>query len=86
MTRATFAGSAPPGVLLACLVALPGQAGADDAQKFSITGPATVNEGATATYTVSLTDGTDADATVKFNAAPSGPTSGGDYRRSRRTR
>ena len=40
---------------------------------------ATVNEGGTATYTVSLTDGTDDDATVDFDAAPSGSTSASDY-------
>ena len=79
MTRANVRRLGGAGVLFVCLVALPGQASADPAQKFSITGPATVNEGATATYTVSLTDGEDADATVKFNAAPSGPTSASDY-------
>ena len=84
MTRANVRRLGAAGLLFACLIALPGQAGADDAQKLSITGPATVNEGATATYTVSLTDGTDADATVKFDAAPSGRTSAGDSQRSRR--
>ncbi len=79
MTRANVRRLGAAGLLFAFLIALPGQAGADDAQKLSITGPATVNEGATATYTVSLTDGTDAEATVKFNAAPSGPTSAGDF-------
>ncbi len=39
MTRATVRRLGAAGLLFGCLVALPGQAGADDAQKFSITGP-----------------------------------------------
>lgn len=79
MTRANVRRLGAAGVLFVCLIALPGQAGADDAQKLSITGPATVNEGATATYVVSLTDGEDADATVTFSATPGAGTSAGDY-------
>ncbi len=65
--------------LLACFVVLAGPASADNDQKFVITGPATVDEGETATYKVTLTEGTDDDGTVQFNAAPSGTTSASDY-------
>ena len=37
MTRATVRRLCAAGLLFGCLIALPGQAGADDAQKLSIT-------------------------------------------------
>ena len=79
MTRGKVRRLGAAGVVLGCLIALPSPAGADDAQKFSVTGPATVNEGDTATYTVSLTDGADDDGTVQFNATPGAGTSASDY-------
>ena len=60
---------------VACLVVRRRAGGADDAQKLSIVGPATIAEGGTATYTISLTDGEDADATVKVDVATGGGTS-----------
>ena len=45
MTRATVRRLGAAGLLFGCLVALPGQAGADDAQKLSIAGPTTITEG-----------------------------------------
>ena len=63
---------------VAFLVVVVGQAGADDAQKLSISGPTSIPEGDTATYTVSLTDGADDDAEVNFNAAPGSGTSASD--------
>ena len=78
MTRGKVRRLGAAGVVLGCLIALPGPAGADDAQKLSIVGPATIAEGGTATYTIRLTDGADDTATVKVDAAPAGSTSASD--------
>jgi hypothetical protein len=56
-------------LVLVLLFALVGQAGADADQKLSISGPASIDEGGQATYTISLTDGTDEDATVVVTAS-----------------
>ena len=79
MTRGKVRRLGAAGVVLGCLIALPSPAGADAAQKFTITGPATINEGGTATYVVSLSDGADADATVDFGATAGAGTSSSDF-------
>jgi Calx-beta domain-containing protein len=78
MTRGNVRRLGAAALVFGCLVALPGQAGADAAQTLKIAGPDTIPEGGTATYTISLTEGTDADATVKVGVAPVDPTSGSD--------
>src|SRR5687768_3859538 len=62
-----------------CLVVLPATAGADADQKLTITGPTSLSEGETATYTVKLTNGEDDDATVDFNATAGAGTSASDF-------
>jgi large repetitive protein len=66
-------------VLLACAVVVVGPAGADADQAITITGPATVVEGGSAFYTISLEDGSDDDATVDVAAAALADTSTLDF-------
>jgi hypothetical protein len=54
-------------LVAACLLLAAGRASADADQKLTIEGPAAVDEGGTATYTIKLTDGPD-DATVTVSA------------------
>ncbi len=66
-------------VLLVCAIVFAGQAAADENQTLSITG-VTVSEAAgTATFTVSLSDGTDPSATVDFATSDGSATAGEDY-------
>ncbi len=65
-------------ILIVCLAALVGPAAADSDQELSI-GDVTVNEGGTATFVISLTDGVDDDADVHWATSNGSATAGQDY-------
>ena len=67
MTRGNARRLGAAALVLGCLVALPGQAAADDAQTLTIAEPNRAHEGRNSrTYTISLTEGTDDDLTVEL--------------------
>ena len=65
--------------LVVCVVALASPAGADDDQKLSISDVTVSEADGTATFTVSLTAGTDSSATVDAATANGSATAGEDY-------